>query len=95
MKRVINIWGYIAEKYKDEPIIAGFDIINEPCFVSDVAAFNDFFEKAIQKIRTVDNNHIVFLEGDDWAKDFSLLEIWVVISRQYPFILSRPACFSL
>ncbi len=28
----------------------------------------------IKKIRTVDNNHIIFLEGDDWAKDFSLFK---------------------
>ncbi|HEX2944904.1 MAG TPA: glycoside hydrolase family 5 protein [Clostridia bacterium] len=71
-ERMSNLWGYIAEKYKDEAIIAGFDILNEPSYVSNTAAFNDFFERSIQKIRTVDSNHILFLEGDDWAKDFSL-----------------------
>jgi hypothetical protein len=37
-----------------------------------VDAFNDFFEKTIQKIRAVDRDHIIFVEGDDWGKDFSL-----------------------
>ena len=71
-ERLINLWGYIADRYKDEPIIAGFDLINEPAFVSDADAFNDFFEKVIRKIREVDNYHILFLEGDDWSKDFSI-----------------------
>ena len=71
-ERLINLWGYIADRYKEDTIIAGFDIINEPCFVSDVDAFNDFYEKVIKKIRQVDNNHIIFLEGDNWSKDFSL-----------------------
>lgn len=70
-ERLTNLWGFMAARYRGESIIAGYDLINEPCFVSDIAAFNDFFEKTIRKIREVDNNHIVFLEGDDWAKDFS------------------------
>ncbi len=71
-ERIINLWGAIADKYKDEYIIAGFDILNEPCFISDIDAFNDFYETVIQRIRDVDNNHIIFLEGEDWAKDFSV-----------------------
>jgi endoglucanase len=71
-ERLINLWGYIAEQYKDEPVIAGYDIVNEPCLVSDVDAFNGFFDKVIKRIRRTDNNHIIFVEGDDWGKDFSL-----------------------
>lgn len=73
-ERIINLWGYIANRYKENTIIAGYDILNEPCFVSDVDAFNDFYDKVIRKIRDVDNNHILFLEGDDWAKDFSVFK---------------------
>jgi len=47
---------------------------NEPCFISDINAFNDFYDKVIEKIREVDNNHILFLEGDDWAKNFSVFK---------------------
>ncbi|MGA2143323.1 MAG: glycoside hydrolase family 5 protein [Brevinematales bacterium] len=73
-ERIIKLWGYIAEKYKNEPVIAGFDILNEPAFVSDIDAFNDFFEGVIRKIREIDNNHIIFLEGDDWAKEFGIFK---------------------
>lgn len=73
-ERLINLWGYIAKKYQTDPIIVGFDLLNEPCFVSDINAFNDFFERTVRKIRAVDHNHIIFLEGDDWSKDFSLFK---------------------
>ncbi|MGE5805012.1 MAG: glycoside hydrolase family 5 protein [Ignavibacteria bacterium] len=71
-ERIINLWGYISDRYKDEEIIAGYDILNEPSFVSDEDAFNDFYEKVIKKIREKDNNHILFLEGDNWSKDFGI-----------------------
>lgn len=71
-ERIINLWGFIAKRYKDNRIIAGYDILNEPCFVSDADAFNEFYENVIQRIREVDFHHILFLEGDDWAKDFGI-----------------------
>ncbi len=73
-ERIVNLWGYIAERYKDDPIIAGFDILNEPAFVPDIDTFNVFYDRVIRKIREIDNNHIIFLEGDDWAKDFNLFK---------------------
>jgi hypothetical protein len=71
-ERLINLWLYMADRYKKETIIAGFDILNEPSFVPDKKAFNDFYDRVIQSIRSVDNNHIIFLEGDYWARDFSI-----------------------
>lgn len=73
-ERIIKLWGHIANKYKDDTIIAGYDVLNEPSFVSNRTAFNDFYNKVIQEIRNVDNNHIIFLEGDNWAKDFSIFD---------------------
>jgi endoglucanase len=72
--RIVNLWEYIAKRYKEDPIIAGYDILNEPCFVSDADAFNSFYDQVIRKLRAVDNNHIIFLEGEDWAKDFSIFK---------------------
>ena len=73
-ERIINLWGLIATRYHDDTMVAGYDILNEPCYIRDAAAFNDFYDKVIQKIREIDNNHILFLEGDDWAKDFSIFK---------------------
>lgn len=71
-ERMINLWGHIAQKYKADPIIAGYDVLNEPCYVSDRNAFNAFYALLIKKIRSIDHHHIIFLEGEDWAKDFSI-----------------------
>ncbi len=73
-ERLIKLWGHIAERYRNDSIIAGYDVLNEPAFVSDILAFNSFYRKVIDQIREVDNNHIIFLEGNDWAKDFSIFD---------------------
>jgi endoglucanase len=73
-ERIVNLWGGIAERYKNDTMVAGYDILNEPCYIMDVDAFNDFYDRAVRKIRDVDKNHILFLEGDDWAKDFSVFK---------------------
>ncbi|AGB40282.1 endoglucanase [Halobacteroides halobius DSM 5150] len=74
-KRVINLWRYIAEYYNDNTNIAGYDLLNEPVFVSDADIFNNFFDQVISAIREVDSNHILFLEGDSWAQDFSKFKL--------------------
>lgn len=70
--RIVSLWKHVANRYKDEPIIAGYDVLNEPAFVSNRNAFNEFYDQAIQAIRSVDSDHIIFLEGDYWARDFSI-----------------------
>lgn len=71
---IINLWVYIAERYVEEKIIAGFDLVNEPSFVASKTAFNDFYESLISNIRQVNKKHILFLEGDNWARDFSIFD---------------------
>lgn len=73
-QRVIGLWRFIASHYKDNPWVAGYDVLNEPVFVTDGAVFNDFVEKVTEAIRQVDSRHIIFIEGDSWAQDFSMLE---------------------
>jgi len=72
--RVIGLWKFIADHYKDNTWVLGYDIINEPVDVLKAEVFNDFYNKVIQAIREVDKNHIIFIEGDTWATDFSMLE---------------------
>ena len=73
-ERIINLWELIARRYSEDTTVAGYDILNEPCYIRDTDAFNVFYDKVIRKIREADNNHILFLEGDDWAKDFSVFK---------------------
>ncbi|MBN2533929.1 MAG: cellulase family glycosylhydrolase [Spirochaetales bacterium] len=73
-EQVIILWAHIAEHYSENSYIAGYDIINEPCLVPDKGIFNSFITGVIHAIRKFDKNHIIFLEGDDWGKDFSIFD---------------------
>ncbi|QGY43648.1 cellulase family glycosylhydrolase [Maribellus comscasis] len=75
----VDIWKRIAEHYKDEPVILGYDLLNEPIatyFKEDEAMLNSKLEplyiKAVKAIREVDTNHIVLLGGAQWNSNFSV-----------------------
>ena len=74
----IDLWYKIAERYKDRECIIGYDLLNEPLLRRydgiDVALLRELYILLTKKIRTVDNDGIIFVEGDDWAQDFSVLE---------------------
>ncbi len=61
--KVIETWGIIAQRYKDNPYIAGYDFINEPK-TPNQEILCDFYADIIGEIRTYDQKHIVFPETD-------------------------------
>ncbi|MGE5557996.1 MAG: glycoside hydrolase family 5 protein [Bacillota bacterium] len=73
-ERVIGLWRFVADHFKDNPWVAGYDIINEPYLVADENVFRDFFKCVTGAVREVDRRHILFLEGEDWAKNFTLFD---------------------
>ncbi|HLN20718.1 MAG TPA: glycoside hydrolase family 5 protein [Bacteroidales bacterium] len=74
--RALNLWVAIADRYKDNPWVAGYDLINEPSDPTGERVF-PYFKRLYEAIRTVDPNHIMFLEGNNYATDFSIFkEIW-------------------
>ncbi len=73
----IDIWKRIAEIYKDESIIIGYDLLNEPvAHYFDVDKLNSMLEPLYKKItsaiREVDKNHLIFLGGAQWDSNFSI-----------------------
>jgi aryl-phospho-beta-D-glucosidase BglC (GH1 family) len=72
-----KIWKRIAEIYKDEEIIIGYDLLNEP-----IAHYFDkeklkpllvpVYKKITKAIREVDTNHIIIYGGAIWDSDFSV-----------------------
>ena len=74
-----SIWKDIADYYKEDTIILGYDLINEPIahyFENDPQNFNAKLEplymRCVDSIRTVDSNHIIILGGAQWSGNFSM-----------------------
>ncbi len=81
-KKTIALWARIAEHYKDEPNIGGYDLLNEPNWTfenKDIHGTEDLLNKDIwdlyieisKAIRKVDKKHILFIEGNGWGNNFN------------------------
>ena len=60
--RLTALWKEIARRYADEPIIAGFGLVNEPEPLVSRQQWQDLAARLLAAIRSVDTNHIVFVE---------------------------------
>ena len=74
----IDIWVKIADRYKDEPIILGYDLLNEPIapYFENLDELNSklepLYKKAVAAIRQVDNNHVILLGAAQWNSNFKV-----------------------
>lgn len=69
--KTVALWGQIAERYKDEPWIGGYDLINEPNWNLATYELRNLYVQITNAIRAVDSNHILFIEGNWFANDFT------------------------
>lgn len=69
--RTKRLWKVIADRYKNRGIIAGYDILNEPN-VSPSSDMLNLYNAIVDSIRSVDTNHMLFIEGNNYAQDFSM-----------------------
>ena len=63
----------IALHYKNNPMVAGYDLMNEPDNAPSDSAVIAAYDRLYSAVRSVDTNHINFIEGtfDQW--DWSML----------------------
>ena len=71
--KTYDLWQMLADRYKDETIIAGYDILNE-AVLQDADLLNEFYRESIKAIRRADRNHILFIEGKHWAQQIDVLD---------------------
>ena len=76
-----EIWVKIALKYKNDPIILGYDVTNEPIahyFKDELEELNHelflLYKRVVSDIRKVDKNHMIFLNGSVWSTNFDVFE---------------------
>ena len=67
--RCIDLWFKIADRYKNEKCIIGYDLLNEPLYGG--ALLRKLYVRLTDTIRIVDTAGIIFAEGDNYATNFS------------------------
>lgn len=67
---IVNLWVNLAKHYKDNKWIAGYNPLNEPSDSKHTRLIS-FYERVEKAIRNVDPNHILYLDGNTYAMDFS------------------------
>jgi endoglucanase len=73
----VNIWRKLAARYRNEPTVIGYDLLNEPiAHYFDAAKLNPrlepLYRRIVAGIRQVDRNHIIFLGGAQWDTNFKV-----------------------
>ncbi|MBZ0253093.1 MAG: cellulase family glycosylhydrolase, partial [Candidatus Methylomirabilis sp.] len=71
-------WVRLVERFKDDPIVLGYDLMNEPFSgTSNLAEFEDrrlrpFYERVIRRIREIDADSWIWVEPAALAVNFGM-----------------------
>jgi endoglucanase len=71
--RVVHLWEALAERYRGNHWVAGYNPINEPADPSG-ALIAPYYQRLHDAIRAVDPDHILFLDGNRYSVDFQMFE---------------------
>ena len=77
----IELWRALADRYRDEPVVAGYDLLNEPLpneyqyqYAGELVAL---YRELTAAIREVDPVHLIIYEGTHWASNWEIFtEVW-------------------
>lgn len=87
--RFVALWQEMARRYRDASVVAGYNLLNEPCsnnargdfawniqanYRPNWPAINGLYRRTVNAIRKIDARHIIFLEGDNYSKLFAGLD---------------------
>ncbi|MGH2648504.1 MAG: glycoside hydrolase family 5 protein, partial [Ginsengibacter sp.] len=87
--KTIALWKKLAERYKNEPNIGGYDLLNETNWGFDDVNYKhgqkEIHNKALRAllmditkaIRSVDIKHIIIIEGNSWGNNYKgVFPLW-------------------
>jgi hypothetical protein len=81
-RKVVALWRKLAARYKDEPAIGAYDLLNEPnwdfdapggdhgCKDEKQTALWDFYKELTAAVREVDKRHMIIIEGNCWGNNY-------------------------
>lgn len=87
--KTVALWKKLAERYKDEPAIGAYDLLNETNWGFEDAAdkhgqkessnkpLRELLMKITEAIRSVDQKHIIIIEGNAWGNNYKgVFPLW-------------------
>ena len=69
--RAVHLWEALAARYRDQPWVAGYNLINEPADPT-ATAIGPFYRRLERAIRAIDAKHVLFLDGNRYSIDFHM-----------------------
>lgn len=81
-RKTVALWSKLAARYKGEPWVGGYDLINEPnwsfatpgkgngCDETENRSVWSLQQRITAAIRAVDKKHIVIIEGNCWGNNY-------------------------
>ena len=76
----LRLWQMLAQRYREEPVVSAFDLLNEPLpekHAALVPRLADFYHDVIAMIRSEDPHHLLSIEGWNWSTRFDGIDrIW-------------------
>jgi endoglucanase len=82
--RTVALWRAIAERYRNRAGVGAYDLLNEPLPPDGELLFS-LYRRIASEIREVDPNHLIVVEGSNYAGDFSLFRAPVTFNQAYSF----------
>jgi len=102
-EETIKFWTLTAEKYKDEPTVALYELFNEPTYTAEGLGeitwtqWKGMLEQIIDTIRAIDPKALCMVAGFNWAYDLTPVatepierENVVYVSHPYPQKRDQP-----
>jgi hypothetical protein len=83
-EETVRLWTAIAARYVNEKAVAGYDLLNEPDFPKTELLLS-FYEAISKGIRSKDKDHLLMLEGNDFAHNFKNFSLPSDVNTIYSF----------
>lgn len=62
IQSAVALWTRLARRYRDNPAVAGYDLLNEPTGTPNSDTLYVVHDRLYRAIRSVDPNHLIFIE---------------------------------
>lgn len=77
----IRLWRDLATRYRDETVVLGYDLLNEPLpnewQYTYAAELAELYRELTAEIREIDPDHLIVYEGSHWATNWDIFtEVW-------------------